>query len=245
MPGIALDSNGEYEHEPLWYRNFVYDEERERGLDFSEDLASPGVLRFDLVAGPAVLLLSADLDGVEREPESPSAVAELWRDLKGAETRRRTAFRWPLERAGDDYLVARGSGRTIVAGYPWFTDWGRDTFISLRGLCLSTGRLAEAGGILGTWAGAVSEGMLPNRFPDTGDEPEYNSVDASLWFVVAIHEYLLACERMRRRVPAEERARLEGAIDAVLDGYSSGTRYGIRADADGLLAAGVPGVQLT
>jgi len=240
---IALDSNGEYTDEPLWYRDFVYDEERERGLDFSEDLASPGVLRFDLAAGPAILLLSSDLDA--RPPESPQALAELWRDLKGAETRRRGAFRWPMERAGDDYLVARGTGRTIVAGYPWFTDWGRDTFIALRGLCLSTGRLAEAGGILGTWSGAVSEGMLPNRFPDSGDEPEYNSVDASLWFVVAVHDYLLACERVRRRVPSEERSRLETAIDAVLDGYAAGTRYGIRADADGLLAAGVRGVQLT
>ena len=243
VPAVVADTNGEYRHEPLWYRNFVYDEERERGLDFSEDLASPGVFRFDLVAGPAVLLLSSGAEAAR--PESPHAVAELWRDLKGSETRRRSAFRSPLERSGDDYVVARGSGKTIVAGYPWFTDWGRDTFISMRGLCLATGRLTDAGGILGTWTDAVSEGMLPNRFPDGDDEPEYNSVDASLWFVVAVHDYLAACERVRRRVPAEERTRLEAAIDQVLEGYAAGTRYGIRADGDGLLAAGVDGVQLT
>ena len=79
------------------------------------------------------------------------------------------------------YLVQRGAGRTIVAGYPWFTDWGRDTFIAVRGLCLATGRLADARDILVEWAGAVSEGMLPNRFADHDETPEFNSVDASLW----------------------------------------------------------------
>src|SRR5437773_1139029 len=87
------------------------------------------------------------------------------------------------------YEQERGSGKTIVAGYPWFTDWGRDTFISLRGLCLGTERLKDARDILLEWSGAVSEGMLPNRFPDRGDRPEYNSVDASLWYIIAVHEF--------------------------------------------------------
>ena len=86
-----------------------------------------------------------------------------------------------LERNADAYLVARGDGRTIVAGYPWFTDGGGDTFIALRGLCLATGRFADARAILLAWAGAVSEGMVPNRFPDRGDVPELNAVDAALW----------------------------------------------------------------
>ena len=85
-------------------------------------------------------------------------------------------------------------GRTIVAGYPWFTDWGRDTFIALRGLCLATGRLDDARAILLEWAAPCREGMLPNRFPDRGEAPEYNAVDASLWFVVA-----------RRRAPRRRR----------------------------------------
>ena len=80
---------------------------------------------------------------------------------------------------------------TIVAGYPWFTDWGRDTFIAMRGLTIATGRLLESRAILLEWAGAVSEGMLPNRFVDhAGERPEFNSVDASLWYVVAVHDYL-------------------------------------------------------
>ena len=100
-----------------------------------------------------------------------------------AETQRRSAFATPLDRSADAYLVRRGAGRTIIAGYPWFTDWGRDTFIAVRGLCLATGRLSDARDILVEWAGAVSEGMLPNRFPDHGEAPEFNAVDASLWYV--------------------------------------------------------------
>jgi predicted glycogen debranching enzyme len=134
-------------------------------------------------------------------------------------------------------------GRTIIAGYPWFTDWGRDTFVALRGLCLATGRLEEARSILVAWAGAVSEGMLPNRFPDQGQQPEFNSVDASLWFVVAAYEYMKVAAKGTPSVSDE--SILRGAIEAILEGYASGTRYGIRMDDDALLTAGQPGVQLT
>ena len=111
----------------------------------------------------------------------------------------------------------RGSGRTIVAGYPWFTDWGRDTFIAIRGLCLATGRLADARDILVEWAGAVSEGMLPNRFPDRGEAPEFNSVDASLWYVIAAHELLRAATRRSGNGsrPTQRQA-LEAAIEAIV-----------------------------
>src|SRR5206468_8510854 len=101
-----------------------------------------------------------------------------------------SSFTKTIDRTSDAYLGRRGAGRTIVAGYPWFTDWGRDTFIAVRGLCLATGRLADARDILVEWAGAVSEGMLPNRFPDHDEAPEFNSVDASLWYLVAVHELL-------------------------------------------------------
>ena len=92
-----------------------------------------------------------------------------------------------LHRAADAYVTRRGDGMTIMAGYPWFTDWGRDTFIALRGLCLATGRLEVARQILLEWAGTVSEGMLPNRFVESGGKPEFNSVDSSLWYVIAVH----------------------------------------------------------
>jgi predicted glycogen debranching enzyme len=239
VPEVSVATNGSYEHEPLWYRDFLYSEERARGLDFTEDLASPGVFRFDFSKAKAALVLST------RALAGEDDAILLTRRFRVEERRRRDGFASRLERAADDYIVRRGEGKTIVAGYPWFTDWGRDTFIALRGLCLATGRLEETRQILIEWAGAVSEGMLPNRFPDKGDEPEYNSVDASLWYVVAVHDFLAASERARRRVWSADRETLAGAVEAILEGYSRGTRYGIRADSDGLLAAGVLGVQLT
>ncbi|HYR78739.1 MAG TPA: amylo-alpha-1,6-glucosidase [Candidatus Dormibacteraeota bacterium] len=155
------------------------------------------------------------------------------------------SFATPLDRAADAYLVKRGNGKTIVAGYPWFTDWGRDTFISLRGLCLATGRLDDARDILLEWSNMVSEGMLPNLFPDQSDRPEYNSVDASLWYIVAAHDFLTATQARGGMDYQWQKKSLHKAVDAILTGYSQGTRYGIRMDQDGLLAAGVPSVQLT
>jgi predicted glycogen debranching enzyme len=150
-----------------------------------------------------------------------------------------------LHRSADQYIVKRGSGCTVIAGYPWFTDWGRDTFISLRGLCLATGRVSTARRILLEWAETVSEGMLPNRFPDeSGGAAEYNAVDASLWFINAVHDLFFASES-GRGLADPQRRRLMAAVDEILRGYSRGTRYGIRCDSDGLLAAGEPGVQLT
>jgi predicted glycogen debranching enzyme len=243
VPGIIAVSNGGYTPQPDWYRNFQYDQERARGLDFVEDLASPGIFQWNLSAGEATWVLAAEGHeaGALRAGESPVACVKR---LRAAERQRRRAPA-RLVRAADAYLVQRREGKTIVAGYPWFTDWGRDTFIALRGLCLATGRLDDARAILVQWAGAVSHGMLPNRFPDAGEAPEYNSVDASLWFVVAAHEFLQAMSTAKRRLAPRDREVLHAAADAILDGYSTGTRYGIRCDHDGLLAAGAPGVQLT
>jgi predicted glycogen debranching enzyme len=244
VPGIEARLNGRYLHGPLWYRNFLYSEERDRGLDCTEDLASPGTFSWDQSSGEAVLLLAARTGAGAPHPAGASALSRAG-ELRAAERRRRAAFPSALHRAADSYLVTRGGGKTIVAGYPWFTDWGRDTFIALRGICLAAGRLDEAREILLQWAGAVSEGMLPNRFPDHGESPEYNSVDASLWYIVAVHDFLAAASRAKRTVSRDGTKALEGAVDAILSGYQRGTRYGIRADSDGLLRAGEPGVQLT
>jgi predicted glycogen debranching enzyme len=239
LPRILASTNGVYTPEPHWYRNFFYAEEQARGVDFLEDLAAPGVIRWDLGRGEAVLILAAEGVGAPLPPV-PSAEARL-EAFRRFERPRRDGFASRLHRAGDAYLVARGGGKTVVAGYPWFLDWGRDSFIALRGLCLATGRVDEAGDILEEWTRAVSGGMLPNRFPDRAEEePEFNSVDASLWYVIAAHEYLQAAPGRSGLGEA-----LKDTVRAVLESYAQGTRHGIRLDADGLLAAGEPGLALT
>lgn len=244
VPAVHVVSNAEYRHEPDWYRQFLYDEEAARGLDASEDLAAPGVFSWSMAADDAYLVLAAAPEASTPIPVgTPAQEVVSW--VYSSELARRKTFATPLHRAADAYLVDRGSGKTIVAGYPWFTDWGRDTFIALRGICLAAGRLDEARRILLEWSGAISEGMLPNRFPDRGEAPEFNSVDASLWFVIAVYELFEHAERSRMSLTAADRRTLETAVDAIVAGYAAGTRFGIRLDEDGLLAAGVPGVQLT
>jgi predicted glycogen debranching enzyme len=242
VPGVRAQSNGVYSSSPDWYRNFLYAAEQERGLDDTEDLASPGVFSWTLTRERCEAVLVLDpASATEPEMDAEARVSRA-RDV---ERDRRQRFRTALDRAADAYLVRRGRGQTIVAGYPWFTDWGRDTFIAIRGLCLATGRLLDARAILLEWAGAVSDGMLPNRFPDAGDAPEFNAVDAALWYVIAVHDLLERAGRARGIVSTADREQLERAVLAIVAGYAAGTRYRIRADRDGLLAAGAPGLQLT
>ncbi|RYB04729.1 amylo-alpha-1,6-glucosidase [Lichenibacterium ramalinae] len=238
LPAATALTTGTYRHDPVWRRRVLYTVERERGLDHVEDVASPGAFAFDLAAAPAVMVLRAG-DGRSGDAARHAA------DLAATERARRGAFGSGLRGAAAAYVVARGPGRTVVAGFPWFTDWGRDTFIAMRGLLLATGRLEEARAVLLGWAEAVDGGMLPNRFPDSGEAPEFNAVDASLWFVVAVHDTLDACAAAGAPVPEAEAERWRAAAEAILGSYSAGTRFGIRAEADGLLHAGQEGVQLT
>ncbi|MGE3807884.1 MAG: amylo-alpha-1,6-glucosidase [Gemmataceae bacterium] len=245
VAGIVAAHNGEYAAAPDWYRNFLYEVEQERGLDHVEDLATPGAFRFNLSKGEAALILGVEGHTKELLPAKTTAPAAA-KKHRTAEKTRRNKLKEPLLKAADAYLVARGAGSTIVAGYPWFTDWGRDTFIALRGLCLAADKLDLARDILLTWSEeAVSQGMLPNRFPDQGTAPEYNSVDASLWFIIAVHDYFEALKRKKKKPKKAEQIALEKAVDALLAGYRQGTRFGIKVDEDGLLRAGQPGVALT
>ena len=164
--------------------------------------------------------------------------------LLATELERRKAFatepdpiRQALRIAADQFIVRRGRDHlTVLAGYPWFTDWGRDTMIALPGLTLTSGRLDVARKILLTFASYCDRGMIPNVFPDAGETPEYNTVDASLWFVVAVWKLWQAGGDVAELLPA---------VREVLKHYRHGTRFDIRADTDGLLTAGTPGTQLT
>ena len=239
FPAFIAQSNGSHAPEQSWYRNFFYSEEAARGLDTTEDLAVPVVFEFDLSKKPAVLMFAT-----EPHPEMDS-IESCYAEVRAAELKRRSRFPTPVHRAAEAYVVKRGEGKTIIAGYPWFSDWGRDTLIAVRGLCIATGRLEDARDILLEWSGLLSEGMLPNRFPEAGHEPEYNSVDASLWYVIAVGDYLRAVARKRSLTSDCHTEKLREAIEAILTGYLNGTRFGIRADDDGLLRAGEHGYQLT
>src|SRR5216684_2516130 len=191
LPTLYLAHNAiEWKHTGDWYRNFEYAVERERGLDFTEDLFNPCVLRFDLRAvHEASIIASTERRDVARVAEYRQA--EITR-------RRNVALSSPivdefvrdLTTVADQYIVARGDQKTVIAGYHWFSDWGRDTMIALPGLTLSTGKDEVARSILRTFARHVNQGMLPNRFPDAGEAPEYNTVDATLWFFEAARAYL-------------------------------------------------------
>lgn len=244
---------GTFTERPDWWYEHTYPLEIERGLDAHEDLFTPGA--FTLVAtAPTTLTLWAgichssnvagegsacqNLGALDFEAERRTLIEKAW--AKDAPTEVQQC----LYRAASQFVAKRnrpdGSrGATILAGFPWFADWGRDSMISLPGLLLSTRRFKEAGQVLSVFAGHVSEGMIPNYFNDYNNEPSYNTIDASLWFIHAAFEYL--------RVTKDQdlfTSLLMPACEEIVEGYQAGTRYGIKMDeADGLIWADDP--QLT
>ena len=245
-------TGGHIEPRGGWYENFDLPVERERGLGDRDAHRHVGDGFLSLTPGEwagyaasLAALPSADLvAALERRQDHDRAVLEQAID---ADPIYADAPGWVLRLvlAADIYRFARPlpevpDGRSIIAGYPWFGDWGRDTMISLPGLCLATGRFDEARLILETFARFVDGGMLPNVFPGAGDMPEYNTVDAALWYVEAWRAYVEAAgddAALKRAFPV---------LVSIIDGYTRGTRYGIAVDpADGLVRAGEPGVQLT
>jgi predicted glycogen debranching enzyme len=230
-----------------WHRNFWLAIEHYRGMDELDDHLCAGMFEATLQPGESLTLVAS----TEESPALDGTAAYMQRQEYDQQVLNRsqylTAPPWvqQLILAADQFIVRRPSaddpnGQTILAGYHWFSDWGRDTMISLPGLTLVTGRADIAAHILRTFARFVDEGMLPNRFPDAGDEPEYNSVDASLWYIEAVRAYYAATGD---EMLLEE---LFSVLEAIMLAYQRGTRYGIQADPDnGLLAAGEAGMQLT
>ena len=231
----SLDASG------FWFYNFEYERERERGLDYREDLYSPFLLRFDLAktAYPAIIASTGHHEVAEAQVLREKEIERRRKIVAAAPAG--DAFTQLLTAAADQFVVARGEHKTVIAGYPWFGDWGRDTMISLPGLTLVTGRYEEARNILRAFARSIDHGMLPNRFPEAGEAPEYNTVDATLWMFHAVFEFL--------RYTGDYdfvRTELYEALADIVAWHQLGTRYGIRVDpGDGLLRAGEPGVQLT
>ncbi|MEB3200701.1 MAG: amylo-alpha-1,6-glucosidase [Synechococcaceae cyanobacterium] len=246
-----------------WLCGLELSAERDRGLPDRDDLLRAGRITAELSPlSPTLTVVcstEADppLDGewcLQERRRHEHSLLRQWQRAQPGLAAQAPAWVRSLVLAADQFVVARGGGggpdghsdgdgRTLLAGYPWFGDWGRDTMISLAGLTLATGRSAIAARILRTAVRHLSAGMLPNRFPDGGEplgEHDYNTVDATLWLFEALREYLQATgdlELIRALLP-----QLRGIIAA----HCRGTRHGIRRDpVDGLLQAGAEGVQLT
>lgn len=222
-----------------WYHNFEYEIERERGLDFMEDLFNPFVAVYNLNEGSAIAIASTERRDAALAPSMRRREIER-RAALAASSPSEEPFVTALTVAADQFIVARGDLKTVIAGYPWFSDWGRDTMITLPGLTLTTGRHREARDILLAFARAANRGMLPNRFPDEGEAPEYNTVDATLWYFEAVGSYLQYTGDL-----SFVQLHLFPVLQDIVEWHLRGTRYGIRMDQDGLLLAGEPGVQLT
>ena len=245
-------SQGRYTPAPEWYWNFWHRLEAERGLDALEDLLMPGIFAADLNTGSPVFLIATAESAVPAPGEQvQNGLSAVSRRLSAPLPKSAPAWIRTLAQASDQFIVRRVAAGTngstgaalpsIIAGYPWFADWGRDTMISLPGLATSLGRYDLAAAILRNFAGFVDRGMLPNNFPDAAGAPlQYNTADAALWMFHALDDYLQA-----KRDPELARA-LFPALTAIIHAHSDGTRYGIRVDpADGLLRAGETGTQLT
>ena len=224
----------------FWFYNFEYQRERERGLDYLEDLYSPFLLRFNLARSGTAAIIASTLrhEAAEARMLEDEEIERREKIVTAAPSD--DAFTQLLTAAADQFIVARGDQKTVIAGYPWFGDWGRDTMISLPGLTLVTGRFDEARNILRAFAHSMDQGMLPNRFLESGETPEYNTVDATLWMFHAVSEFLRYTQDYDF-----VRAELYQPLADSIAWHERGTRYGIRLDSDGLLHAGQHGVQLT
>ena len=248
---LSSGASAEFVHE--WYRDFDLPAERERGLDDHEDHLHAGTFRATLAPGDSIVIALSlrpdpELDPLRAAAESVSAQHELldeWRSADAGLAGEAPEWIRQLVLAADQFVAARPlpehpGAKTLIAGFPWFCDWGRDTMIALPGLALSTGRPEIARNILRTFTHFVDGGMLPNNFPDAGTTPEYNTVDATLWFFEAARQCHAAAPD--QKFLAEIFPLLAGIVEAHL----RGTRHNIHVDsADGLLYAGAPGVQLT
>ncbi|MCG8346566.1 MAG: amylo-alpha-1,6-glucosidase [Chloroflexales bacterium] len=244
-------SAGQFIPKGVWFRDFQHRAETSRGLDDQSDSFAPGAFSVRLAPGETyTLALSAE---AESDLDGPRALAVAQERQRALLSQAAAADDHPVVQqlvlAADQFIVARTDGvqnqskvgKTVIAGYHWFNDWGRDTMIALPGLTLATGRSEDAADILRTFARYVADGLLPNNFPDSaGNIPGYNTVDATLWYAHALRAYY---QSTGDRILIDD---LLPVLREIAERHIAGTRYGIGVDPDdGLLRAGEPGVQLT
>jgi predicted glycogen debranching enzyme len=238
---------------PQWDNDFQLAQEAFRGLDDRDDHLEAGTFSAELLPGESLTWVastdaSANLDGesaLEEHDRGRQALLGQWSAAQPEAAADAPAWIRQLVLAADQFIVRRPladdpEALSVIAGYPWFGDWGRDTMIALPGLTLAAGRPEITRRILRTFARFVDQGMLPNVFPDAGEKPEYNTVDAALWYFEAVRQYY------EETGDAEFLREIFPALTEMIEWHQRGTRYGIKVDPrDGLLAAGEAGVQLT
>ncbi|MGA9379600.1 MAG: amylo-alpha-1,6-glucosidase [Phormidium sp.] len=256
-------SKGNYQIADYWYWNYYYPEEELRGLGDREDLWCPGQLTVTLQPGDRITLEAKlgwseeilsrgagfDVNSAERQTLSRGAEETTENFLLNSKLSSQSPVPSPqspvlnqLLHAADQFIVYRNSisGPTVIAGYPWFNDWGRDTLIALPGLALTTSRFEIAKGLLQTFGSYCKYGLIPNTFPDQGNEPSYNSIDASLWWIETLGLYLEATEDwdfLDTQYPV---------FRQIYKAFSVGTLFNIHIDAtDGLLTWDAPNVAIT
>lgn len=237
-----LANRGAFNPVRAWHWDIQHRVETGRGLPDREDQYAAGIFTAELAPGETLALVATLESNPTLDWEAALATARARAVGLITQAGMQTEPEWiqQLVLAADQFIVKRGAGQTVIAGYHWFGDWGRDTMIALPGLTLTTRRYDVAADLLRTFAHFVSEGMLPNRFPDVGGQPEYNTVDATLWYFHALDQYQAASGD-------EDLAReLLPVLEDIVGWHVRGTRYQIHMDeADGLLYAGEPGLQLT
>lgn len=245
-PLYVTFSAGGFAEAGYWYRNYHYRREKEAGYAANEDLYSPGTITFGFDGAPARCVAFSTSETAVPDPQLADAEARRRDEVLAAAACPQQSEEPPhrlwqnLVRAADAFIVRRGEdGRSVIAGYPWFADWGRDTMLSLPGLALASGRHEDARRILDTYAANMNHGLIPNLFPDFSDEAQYNTVDATLWFFEAVRKYYDATGD--GKFIASILPRLKDAARA----HIAGTLYGIKMDDDCLLRGGAAGVQLT
>lgn len=242
LPEIFIQvPNSNFHYSPDWYFNYNYQIEQDRVQDSKEDLFTYGDFFTKLKKGDKlhVIISTENPEGKSAETLVEEEIKRKKSLLKGIE--QKDYFLQTLLLAADQFVVKRGKDlNTIIAGYHWFADWGRDTMISLPGLCLETGRFEDAKKIILAFAKVIDKGMIPNRFPDHGEEPEYNNVDGTLWYFIAIYQYVLKTNDWDFI-----KNELFDKLEDIVEWHIKGTRFGIKLDEDGLLMAGELGSQLT
>lgn len=233
-------SSGSFNTKSDWYYDFEYYHEKDRGLDYREDAITVGSLEVKLQSGEKLHLAFSDEDSFNN-----------FLTIESKQHRTKTNSENPandinlfisdLIKSGEQFIVRRESSQShsIIAGYHWFTDWGRDTMIAMRGLVIANGKKEIAESIINTFLLYLKDGMIPNRFPDSGGEPEYNTIDATLWLFVVLYEYYHQFNDL------EFIENNFASLTDIIRHHSEGTNFSIHVTEHGLLSGGAENTQLT